>query len=206
MKEFDDLYEVIKYLRSEKGCPWDREQTSESISFDLIEEVYEINDAIESKNIDKLKEELGDLLFLILMHIRIKEEEGRFTLEEILSNVKEKMIYRHPHVFGKRNFNNLKELLENWEKSKEYPFESIPDYLPALLMGQKIVEKIKRLNPELDKEKVYSMIISNIQNFDEYDEKIIHLIIDASYSGKNLEKDLRQNFVLLKRKLSEKKS
>jgi len=75
MKEFDELYELVKYLRSDKGCPWDRQQTSESIAFDLIEEAYEINDAIEQNEKEKILEELGDLLFLVLMHIRIKEEE-----------------------------------------------------------------------------------------------------------------------------------
>ncbi|RKY98033.1 MAG: nucleoside triphosphate pyrophosphohydrolase [Candidatus Hydrothermota bacterium] len=145
MKEFKELWEVVKYLRSEKGCPWDRAQTSESIAFDLVEEAYEVVDAIKGKNIEKLKEELGDLLFLILLHIEIKEEEKAFSLEEVLRDIKDKMISRHPHVFGDKKFETHEELLNHWEKSKkEGPFKSLPKSLPALLMAQKLIEREKR--------------------------------------------------------------
>jgi len=134
MKEFKELWEVVKYLRSEKGCPWDRAQTSESIAFDLVEEAYEVVDAIKENRIEKLKEELGDLLFLILLHIEIKEEEGAFTLEEVLKDIKNKMITRHPHVFGDKKF----------ETHEELPFKSLPRSLPALLLAQKLIEREKR--------------------------------------------------------------
>lgn len=203
MKEFDELYEIIKYLRSEKGCPWDRQQTSETISFDLIEEAYEVNDAIESKNMEKLKEELGDLLFLVLMHIRIKEEEGAFTLGEILANTKEKMVYRHPHVFGDRIFQNINQLLENWEKTKINAFKTIPDFLPALLQGQKIIEKVRRLNPDMNPEEIYNFVTKNIDELDKNEQEILKALINATFNNKPLEKSLRSKFIKLKKNLAE---
>ncbi|MEO0285569.1 MAG: MazG nucleotide pyrophosphohydrolase domain-containing protein [candidate division WOR-3 bacterium] len=203
MKEFDELYEIIKYLRSEKGCPWDRQQTSETISFDLVEEAYEVNDAIESKNMEKLREELGDLLFLVLMHIRIKEEEGAFTLGEILANTKEKMIYRHPHVFGDRKFQNIHQLLENWEKTKINAFKTIPDFLPALLQGQKIIEKVRRLNPDMNPEEIYNFLTKNIDELDKNEQEILQALINATFNNKPLEKSLRSKFIKLKKNLAE---
>ncbi|MEO0247389.1 MAG: MazG nucleotide pyrophosphohydrolase domain-containing protein [candidate division WOR-3 bacterium] len=203
MKEFDELYEIIKYLRSEKGCPWDRQQTSETISFDLVEEAYEVNDAIESKNMEKLREELGDLLFLVLMHIRIKEEEGAFTLGEILANTKEKMVYRHPHVFGDRIFQNINQLLENWEKTKINAFKTIPDFLPALLQGQKIIEKVRRLNPDMNPEEIYNFLTKNIDELDKNEQEILQALINATFNNKPLEKSLRSKFIKLKKNLAE---
>lgn len=203
MREFDELYEIIKYLRSEKGCPWDRQQTSDTIAFDLVEEAYEVNDVIEKKNMEKLKEELGDLLFLVLMHIRIKEEEGAFTLEEVLLNAKEKMIYRHPHVFGEKKFNSIHQLLENWEKTKTNIFETIPDFLPALLQGQKIIEKVRRLNPHMGPEEVYNFMLKGIDNPEKDEIVILKALIHATFENKSLEKSLRSKFIKLKEKLAE---
>ncbi|MDI6850596.1 MAG: MazG nucleotide pyrophosphohydrolase domain-containing protein [bacterium] len=204
MKEFDELYELVKYLRSEKGCPWDRQQTSNSIAFDLIEEAYEINDAIECDEREKILEELGDLLFLILMHIRIKEEEGVFTLQQVLKRVREKMISRHPHVFGEKS-SALSDVLENWEKSKENPFDTIPNSLPALLMGQKIVEKVKRLNKGSDCRSILNRTIEKAElSAPQEIKKIMETLIDYTCQGKNPEKDLRNYLIKLKKLLSDK--
>ncbi len=199
MKEFDDLYKLVKRLRSESGCPWDRQQTSRTIAFDLIEEAYEINDAIEKDDIVKIREELGDLLFLVLMHIRIKEEEGKFTLEDVIAEVQQKMILRHPHVFGEKKIESLRELLENWEKSKESPLETIPESLPALLMGQKLIEKLRRLNKDIPcKELLDSYLRTTKGDFDEEVIETMKILLNYSCKGKNLEKDLRSLFLLLK--------
>ncbi len=139
------VYELVKRLRAPNGCPWDRKQTNETLKNDLIEETYEVVDAIERKDDDALKEELGDLLFLVLMHIRIKEEEGAFTLEDVAQGVIDKMVYRHPHVFGDANFKTEKELLENWEKSKKgKSIKKFPVNQPSLLALERFVERLKR--------------------------------------------------------------
>ena len=206
MKEFDELYELVKYLRSDKGCPWDRQQTSESIAFDLIEEAYEINDAIEQNEKEKILEELGDLLFLVLMHIRIKEEEGAFTLEELLKRVKEKMILRHPHVFGNKS-SALSDVLENWEKSKKNPFATIPNSLPALLMGQKIIEKVKRLNKGNQCESLLRKEIEEAKlPAPEEIKKILEVLTTYTCKGQNAEKELRSYLIQLRKILSEKYS
>ncbi len=144
-KGFDGLYRLVKKLRAPDGCPWDRKQTSQTLKNDLIEEVYEVVDAIERKDNDSLKEELGDLLFLILMHIRIKEEEGKFTLNDVLEGITNKMIYRHPHVFGDVKIKNEDELLKNWEKSKKgKSLKEFPLNQPALLGLERLVKRLKR--------------------------------------------------------------
>lgn len=146
MSSLDKLYEIVKVLRSPDGCPWDREQTNDSLKNSLIEESYEVLEAIESGNYGRLKEELGDVLFLILLHVRIAEEEGRFTLEEMADFTRRKMIKRHPHVFGNKVFKNREELLTNWEKSKEKgPFEGLTFSLPALLLAQQVSERARRV-------------------------------------------------------------
>ncbi|HDM76211.1 MAG TPA: hypothetical protein ENG51_07035, partial [Deltaproteobacteria bacterium] len=98
------VYELVKRLRAPDGCPWDRKQTNYTIRYDLVEEAYEVIEAIEAGNDMALREELGDLLFLVLMHIRIGEEEGRFKLEDVTEGIINKMISRHPHVFGDVKF------------------------------------------------------------------------------------------------------
>ena len=146
MSSIEKLYELVKILRSPRGCPWDREQTNESLKHSLIEESYEVLEAIESGDYGLLKEELGDVLFLTLLHIRIAEEAGKFTLDELAESTRKKMIERHPHVFGKKVFKNREELLANWERSKEKgPFEGITMSLPALMLAQQVSERAKRL-------------------------------------------------------------
>ena len=98
--EFNELLNIMKKLRDKNGCPWDREQTRDSIKPYLIEEVYELLEAIEEKNPDKIKEELGDLLFQIIFHAELAKEQNEFDVFDVCLNVKEKMIRRHPHVFG----------------------------------------------------------------------------------------------------------
>jgi len=203
MKEFDELYNLVKYLRSENGCPWDREQTSESIAFDLVEEAYEVNDSIGKGDVTKLKEELGDLLFLVLMHIRIKEEEGAFTIEEVLRLVRDKMIYRHPHVFGEKEFRNVTELLENWEKSKENPFENLPNFFPALLLAQKLVQKIIRLNSEKKVEEIYASLLPYFADCNDSVKNILKEVVVCTAKNLNLEKLFRERLIKVKEDLSQ---
>ena len=154
MKEFDKLVEIMATLRSENGCPWDKKQTLETLKSFLIEEAYETVDAIDEGDFDKLKEELGDLLLQIIFQSRIAEECGKFTIEDVIKTINEKMIRRHPHVFGNENVNSTDEVLENWEKikakerekKKEKGFLSgIAKKLPALQVAFQIGVKTSRI-------------------------------------------------------------
>ena len=145
-----DLQDIVAILRGEGGCPWDREQTHESIRNDLIEETYEVVEAIDTQNATLLREELGDLLFQILFHAQIEAEEGRFVLNDVISDISAKMIHRHPHVFGTVVVENTGEVLSNWEmiKTKEKQrntltdkLRAIPPMLPALMRAQKVAKK-----------------------------------------------------------------
>ena len=138
MKSFDELKEVVSTLRSENGCPWDREQTHASLKAACIEEAAEvicgINILEATGRSDNLKEELGDLLLQVLMHAQIAEEEGLFTLDDVVCGIKDKMIRRHPHVFGNAKAENPEEVVKNWNtiKAEEKPGrEDELDYLFA---------------------------------------------------------------------------
>ncbi len=149
MDAFYELKEVVRRLRAEDGCPWDREQTHESLKPACIEEAAEvicgINVYNESGNAENLKEELGDLLLQIVMHSQIAEEEGIFTIEDVIRGISEKMIRRHPHVFGDTKVNSSAEVLLNWEEIKareKEGKEDVSNYLPEAF--DESVELIER--------------------------------------------------------------
>ena len=163
--EFDH---VIKELRSEHGCPWDREQTHGSLRSCIMEEAAELQAAIriyeKSGDADNMKEELGDLLLQVVMQSCIAQEEGLFSLEDVIGGIQEKMIRRHPHVFGTINVNNSEEVLKNWEEIKkrekaeqawvESPLKEIPKELPALTRAPKVLKKIDKLYDKTSTEEV----------------------------------------------------
>ncbi len=170
---FQRLVELMARLRGPDGCPWDRKQTPQSLRPFLIEECFEVVDALEEGSPDKVREELGDLLFQIVFHARIAEEEGRFTMREIVETIIEKMTRRHPHVFGTERLSTDKEVLANWEeiKKKEKGYEErrsilegVPRNLPSLLRAHRIQERAARVGfdwnhlnevlPKLDEELV----------------------------------------------------
>ncbi len=142
---FNEFVQVVRRLRKE--CPWDREQTHKSIRHNLIEEAYEAVEAIDNDNFGELKKELGDLLLHVVMHSIIAEEENKFTLEDVIREIKEKLIYRHPHVFGDVKVNTAKEVKNNWERLKqlesnrESAISGIPKSLPALIKAYRVQEK-----------------------------------------------------------------
>ena len=149
---FDDLVMLVEVLRSEKGCPWDREQTHKSIRKDLIEETYEVIEAIDTENPELLREELGDLLLQVVFHSDIENEEGRFDINDVANDICAKLIHRHPHVFGDVVAENTDKVLSNWEqiKSEEKSrktvtdkLRSIPPMLPALMRAEKVGKKAK---------------------------------------------------------------
>jgi tetrapyrrole methylase family protein/MazG family protein len=149
----DKLREVVGILRSPEGCPWDREQTHTSLRGALIEEAYEAADAIDSGHDGELREELGDLLLQIVFHAALAEEAGRFALDEVIGGVCQKLVRRHPHVFGDTAAGDTGQVLRNWdaikreEKAQETPADAlraIPRSFPALLRADKLVSRAER--------------------------------------------------------------
>jgi tetrapyrrole methylase family protein/MazG family protein len=143
----DDLKELLIRLRGDKGCPWDRKQDSESLKIYLLEETYELADALDRKEPGQVKEELGDLLFQIIFLSRLYEEQGFFDLDQVMETVHQKMVRRHPHVFGDEKWENPREVVRGWqeikkaEKKESDPFASLPKNLPALLKAHRVSER-----------------------------------------------------------------
>lgn len=156
---FEKLYQIIKRLRAPNGCPWDLEQTAISLRKDLLEEVYECIDAIDTGDNENLKEELGDLFLLLTMITRIKEQEGVFSLEEVLETICAKLIRRHPHVFGNDKITEIEDIIKKWDSIKENIegkkniksiFENIPSALPPLEKANAIQKKAAKVGFEWD--------------------------------------------------------
>lgn len=142
------LKELMEKLRSEEGCPWDRAQNFETLKTFLLEETYEVLEAIDKKDPEKLKEELGDLLFQIIFQAQLAEERGYFKLEDVIESVYKKMVARHPHVFGDIKLKTKEEVLERWEQRKHKSSKGgidVPSTLPALLKAYRLSDKAKQL-------------------------------------------------------------
>lgn len=149
----EDLLKIMRILRSENGCPWDREQTHKSIRKDFIEEVYEAAEAIDLEDTALLREELGDVLLQVVFHARIEEELGSFDFGDVVNEVCGKLITRHPHVFGDVTAETSEEVLKNWNNIKQQTkgqetytetLESVCTALPALMRAQKVGQRAKR--------------------------------------------------------------
>lgn len=152
---FDDLVTVMKVLRSEEGCMWDREQTHESIRNNFIEETYEVIEAIDTSDTKLLREELGDVLLQIVFHAEMESEKGGFTIDDVANDICVKLIHRHPHIFANVSVSSTADVLANWEaiKSKEKSrttltskLRSIPPMLPALMRAEKVGKKASMLD------------------------------------------------------------
>jgi len=149
---FNRLCEIVAKLRAPSGCPWDREQTHESLLPQLIEEAYEVAGAVRTKDDANFHEELGDLLLLIVMHAEIAREAGRFDIDNVIGDVTEKLIRRHPHVFGKSDARDSGAVLKQWEsikraeKTDKHYLDGLPTALPALMRAQKAQSKAARVN------------------------------------------------------------
>ena len=148
--DFDDLVTIVQILRSENGCPWDMEQDHHSIRNDLIEETYEVIEAIDTENAELLREELGDVMLQVVFHARIEEEEGRFDVDDVANDICAKLVHRHPHVFGNVEADTSAQVLSNWEKVKSEEksrvtvsdkLRAIPPMLPALMRATKVGKK-----------------------------------------------------------------
>ena len=170
---FEELIKIVEKLRGPEGCPWDKEQTRESLKPFLIEELYELLDALDENNSEGIKEELGDMLFQIVLHCQLSKEQGFFDINDVIENITRKMIRRHPHVFGSKNFKTTKEVMTLWEehkkkegKSKESVIEGIPKTLPALLKAQKIQNKASRVGFDWERiEDIFKKLDEEINEF-----------------------------------------
>ena len=151
----EDLLRVMARLRSPTGCPWDREQNHHTLRRHAIEEVYELIDAIEAEDDHEMAEELGDLLLQVVFHCQLAKERGVFDFEKVCRLIVEKLVRRHPHVFGKTKVKNVAEVWANWEKIKKAEkhgtkharhsaLDGIPNHLPALLHAEKLLKKARK--------------------------------------------------------------
>lgn len=154
---FQRLCEIVSKLRAPDGCPWDREQTHESLLPATIEEAYEVAEAARSGNPAHFQEELGDLLLLVIMHAEIAREAGKFNIDRVLQEVTEKLIRRHPHVFGESDARDSGSVLKQWEaikreekKEQTHFLSSLPSALPALMRAEKAQSKVARVNFDWD--------------------------------------------------------
>lgn len=156
--EFNELLKIMAALRGEKGCPWDKEQTRESLKPFIVEEAYEVLEAIDGGNPEALKEELGDLLFQVVFQAQLAKEEGQFDMSDVLNKIGKKMIARHPHVFDKADLKTSEEVLVHWEeqkkregKQRESIIDGIPKNLPSLLRAQRLQDRVSRVGFDWEK-------------------------------------------------------
>ncbi len=167
MEAFDELLRIMEELRSK--CPWDRSQTHETLKKYLIEEAYELLDAIDSGDDEKLKEELGDLLLQVVFHSQIAKERSAFDIEEVIQRLNKKLIERHPHVFG---CETPEEVLKNWEerklKDRESILDGVPKSLPALMRSQKLQDRASFVGFDFERpEQIIEKIMEELQELRE---------------------------------------
>ncbi len=201
----DDLVDIVRLLRSEGGCPWDREQTHESIKSDFIEETCEAIEAIDLKDTELLREELGDVLLQVVFHCRIEEETGSFAFADVCDEICKKLIIRHPHVFGDVKANNTDQVLKNWDaiKMKTKGQESYTDTLnsvakslPALMRAQKVGKRAMRAGMDfrsaedavacIDLEKIELNNAIASGNKDEIEEELGDLLFSCVNAARHL--------------------
>jgi tetrapyrrole methylase family protein / MazG family protein len=176
-KELDRFIGIVAKLRAPGGCPWDREQTHRSLLNCLLDESYEFFEAVEERDPVKIREELGDLLLQVVLHAQIGAEEGTFDLEAVAAGISEKLIRRHPHVFGDTEVSSTTEVLHNWEKIKKeekrhrrYLVDDIPDAMPALFRAEKMQRRVARVG--FDWTEMKPVLDKVVEEFNEFREAI----------------------------------
>ncbi|KGE19941.1 nucleoside triphosphate pyrophosphohydrolase [Paenibacillus wynnii] len=182
-RTFSRLHEIVGILRSPEGCPWDQEQTHESLRKNLIEETYEVLETIDEDDPEHMKEELGDLLLQIMLHSQMEEELGTFDVFDVIQGLNDKLIFRHPHVFGDTNAGNAEEALQNWEGMKaeekrrkgvkpetQSALSGIPRDLPALMKAYKLQKKASKVG--FDWDNITDVIAKIREEIDELQEAI----------------------------------
>ena len=177
----NDLVEIVETLRSPEGCPWDRKQTHASIRKNFIEETYEAVEAIDTDNMDLLKEELGDVLLQVLLHSQIASENGYFNFADVCDGISQKLVYRHPHVFGDMNAEDSEEALKNWDQMKKIEkgqntttdtLNQVSKALPALMYSEKVQKRAAKVGFDYENaEGAYEHLYKELEELNEAIEK-----------------------------------
>ena len=175
--DLNELIAIMAALRSENGCPWDKEQTRESLKPFIVEEAYEVLEAIDEKKPEAIKEELGDLLFQVVFQCQIAKEKEEFDMSDVIDKIGKKMVARHPHVFGDADYKTSAEVLVHWEKQKkregkqrESVLDGIPKELPSLLRAHRIQDRASRVG--FDWEKVEDVLPKLDEELTEFREAL----------------------------------
>ncbi|MDR9414953.1 MAG: nucleoside triphosphate pyrophosphohydrolase [Gracilimonas sp.] len=208
-RNFEDLVELVKILRKE--CPWDRKQTHESIKDNLIEEAYEAIEALDNKDFDEFEKELGDLLLHVIFHSRIATETETFNIGDVIYTLMEKLIRRHPHVFGDTKVDGEEQISENWEniklkEGKKSTLDGLPAQLPALIRAQRMQEKAANVGFDWPEWKLaWDKLDEELQEFrealesgdpdelsDEFGDVLFSLVNVSRYFELNAEDSLRK--------------
>lgn len=213
MDNFQKLVDIMALLRSKDGCPWDKVQTSESIKPYLIEETYEVIEAIDERDPAKMKEELGDLLLQIVFHSQIAKDRGEFDINDVIDKISDKMVSRHPHVFGDAKFETPEEVTKQWQdrkreegKLKDSALEGVPKELPSLLRAHRLQSRAAKVGFDWAKvEDVFGKLDEELKEFKEALEKkdkkeiedelgdIFFVLVNISrFVGVNAEEALRK--------------
>ena len=213
MNNFQKLVDIMTLLRSNYGCPWDKVQTSESIKPYLIEETYEVIEAIDEKDPVKMKEELGDLLLQVVFHAQIAKDRGEFDINDVIDKISDKMVSRHPHVFGDAKFETPEEVTKQWQdrkreegKLKDSALEGVPKELPSLLRAHRLQSRAAKVGLDWAKvEDVFGKLDEELEEFKEALEKkdkkeiedelgdIFFVLVNISrFVGVNAEEALRK--------------
>lgn len=219
-KQFNDLVKVMHILRNE--CPWDKKQTHESIRDLMVEEVYEAIEAIDNKDFDELKKELGDILLHVLFHAEMAQEQNRFSIEDVIFGIQDKLIRRHPHVFGNVHADDSDTVTRNWEaikqkeKDRKSVLQGVPDTLPGLLKAQRMQEKVgavgfdwkqwsqawKKLDEELAEFKEALASDNQLEKEKEFGDLIFSLVNVGRLAGLDAENALRLTNTKFKNRFS----
>jgi tetrapyrrole methylase family protein/MazG family protein len=210
LKRFDSLIEIITYLRGSQGCPWDKKQTHASLREHLLEESYEVLEALDEANTEKLCAELGDLLLQIVLHAQVAKEAGEFDMGDVAESINKKLLYRHPHVFGSACAKNADEVLVHWEKLKKKErkedtgmLDGVPRALPSLAYSQSVQDRVARVGFDWPSDDgVIEKLAEEISEFkqsttqqeksDEFGDILFTLANYARRQGIDLESALRE--------------
>jgi len=220
LEAFGRLLKIMDELRA--GCPWDREQTLESLRHLTIEETYELSDAILNNDLNEVKKELGDLMLHLVFYAKIGQEKGAFNIKDVLDGIAEKLIIRHPHIYGEVKVNGADDVKENWERiklkeGKKSVLEGVPQSLPALLKAYRMQEKAGGVGFEWEhKDQVWEKVLEELDELkseaesqaplnrleDEFGDLLFALINYARYIGVNPEDALERTNRKFKKRFS----
>jgi tetrapyrrole methylase family protein / MazG family protein len=219
-RQFSKLREIIRILRSPEGCPWDREQTHQSIRKNLLEETYEVLETIDDEDMEGMCEEMGDLLMQVMLHAQIAEDEGDFTVEDIIYGLNEKLIRRHPHVFGEVQADTSAQVVQNWEQIKasekkekgqerKSHLSGIPRDLPALMFAYKLQKKAAHVGFDWDNvQDVYNKVdeeyleVKEAKNKEELREEMGDLLFAVVNLARFLKIDPEEALALTNKKFT----